>query len=97
VAPRGTRSLLAVECKYYGNHLSLHLARGFQGLQNDLGLKHPFFVANINAPRVERYLSYHNKRWGHGVLPRTTEEDYFIGAVREALKQHVAVRGALAP
>ncbi len=97
VAPRGSRSLLAVECKYYGTHLSLYLARGFQGLHNDLGLKHPFFVANINSPRVERYLSYHNRRWGHGVRPQSTEEACFIGALREAFKHHVAVRGVLAP
>jgi hypothetical protein len=97
VAPRGSRALLAVECKYYGTHLSLYLARGFQGLHNDLGLKHPFFVANINAPRVERYLSYHNRRWGHGVIPQSQEEAFFIGAAREAFKQHIAVRGVVAP
>lgn len=83
VAPRGSRSLLAVECKYYGTYLSLYLARGFHGLHTDLGLKHPFFVANINSPRIKRYLSYHNRRWGHGVVPQSAEEGYFIGAVRE--------------
>lgn len=69
VAPRGSRSLLAVECKYYSNHLSLFLARGFHGLHSDLGLKHPFFVANIRAARIERYLSYHRRRWENGVMP----------------------------
>lgn len=97
VAPRGTRCLLAVECKYYGTHLQLYLARGFHGLHSDLGLAHPFFAANINAPRVERFLSYHRRRWAHGVVPRSAEESYFIGAVRESFKQHVAVRGVLAP
>lgn len=93
VAPRGTRCLLAVECKYYGTHLSLHLARGFHGLHADLGLRYPFFVANIGAPRVERYLSYHNRRWSHGVMPGTNEESYFVGVAREAFKHHMAVRG----
>lgn len=97
VAPRGSRALLAVECKYYGTHLALYLARGFHGLHSDLGLRHPFFVANINSQRVERYLSYHRRHWEHEVVPGSPEEQYFIGAVRDAFKSHIAMRGVLAP
>jgi len=97
VAPRGSRSLLAVECKYYTSHISLYLARGFHGLHSDLGLKHPFFVANIRAARIERYLSYHQRRWENGVMPGTSEAAYLEGLIRDAFKQHMAVRGALAP
>lgn len=97
VAPRGTRSLLAIECKYYATHLSLYLARGFHGLHADLGLKHPFFVANLRAPRIERFLSYHNRSWENGVLPATPQATYFEGLVRDAFKRHQAVRGVLAP
>jgi hypothetical protein len=97
VAPRGTRSLLAVECKYYANHLSLYLARGFHGLHTDLGLKYPFFVSNVRAPRVERYLSYHNRSWENGVLPGASEAAYLEGLIRDAFKRHIAVRGVLTP
>jgi len=54
VAPRGTRSLIAIECKYYTGYLSLQLARGFHGLHADLGVKNPYFIANLQAQRVER-------------------------------------------
>jgi hypothetical protein len=97
VAPRETRSLLAVECKYYSSHLALHLARGFHGLQADLGLKYPFFVSNVRAARIERFLSYHNRKWEHDVMPSLAEERYFEGQIREAFKNHRAVRGSLAP
>jgi hypothetical protein len=95
VAPRGSRALLAVECKYYATHLTLALARGFHGLHTDLGLQHPFFVANIRAPRIERYLSYHKRTWENGVMPGSTEATYLEGLMREAFKKHIAVRGVL--
>jgi hypothetical protein len=95
VAPRGTRSLLAVECKYYASHLSLYLARGFHGLHSDLGLKFPYFVANLRAGRIERYLSYHNRTWENGVIPASLEAVYLEGLMRESFKKHIAVRGVL--
>ena len=97
VAPRGSRSMLAVECKYYANYLSLHLARGFHGLHADLGCAYPFFVANLRASRVERYLSYHRRAWEHGVMPRSTEAVYLEGLLRDSFKKYIAVRGVLAP
>ena len=54
VAPRGTRSLIAIECKYYAGHLSLQLARGFHGLHADLGVKNPYFIANLKAQRIQK-------------------------------------------
>jgi hypothetical protein len=97
VAPRGTRSLIAIECKYYASHLSLDLARGFHGLHADLGLKYPFFVTNLRAQRIERYLTYHNRNWESGVIPRTQEVAYFEGQVREAFKKYQSISGILAP
>lgn len=94
VAPRGTRSLIAIECKYYASHLSLDLASGFHGLRADLGLKHPFFVTNLRAQRVERYLTYHNRNWESGVVPRSREVVYFEGQVREAFKKYQSISGA---
>ena len=97
VAPRGTRCLLAVECKYYASHLSLYLARGFHGLHSDLGLKHPFLVSNVRAPRIERYLNYHNRSWENGVVPHSDEAQYLEGLMRDAFKRHIAIRGVLSP
>ena len=97
VAPRGTRSLIAIECKYYASHLSLQLARAFHGLHSDLGLKYPFFVTNLRAQRVERYLTYHNRSWENGVIPHSREAVYFEGLIRESFKKYQSARGALAP
>jgi len=95
VAPRGTRSLLAVECKYYAGHLSLYLARGFHGLHSDLGLKFPFFVSNMRAQRIERYLTYHNRSWETNVIPSSREERFFESQVREAFKRYQSTQGRL--
>ncbi|NHC15958.1 hypothetical protein [Motilibacter deserti] len=97
VAPRGIRCLLGVECKYYATHLALHLARGFHGLHSDLGLLHPFFVANIGAPRIQRYLSHHKRKWEVDVLPGGNAARYLEGQFREAFKTYIAMRGTLAP
>jgi hypothetical protein len=97
VAPRGTRSLIAIECKYYSGYLSLYLARSFHGLHADLGLKYPYFVTNLRAQRIERYLTYHNRNWENGVVPHSREATYFEGQVREAFKKYQSIHGALAP
>jgi hypothetical protein len=97
VAPRGSRSLVAIECKYYASYLSLNLARGFHGLHSDLGLKYPFFVTNLRAQRVERYLTYHNRNWENSVIPNSREATYFEGQIREAFKKYQSIRGVLAP
>ncbi|MGH2777281.1 MAG: hypothetical protein ACRDJB_01380 [Actinomycetota bacterium] len=77
--------------------MSLYLARSFHGLHSDLGLKYPFFVGNLRAQRVERFLSYHNRSWENGVMPGSREAVYFEGQVREAFKKHQSVRGVLVP
>jgi len=97
VAPRGTRSLIAIECKYYAAHIPLHLAREFHGLHSDLGLKYPFFVTNLRTQRVERYLTYHNRSWENGVVPYSREAVYLEGLIREAFKKYQSIRGLLAP
>jgi hypothetical protein len=96
VAPRGTRSLIAIECKYYAGHLSLQLARGFQGLHADLGVKNSYFIANIKAQRIQKYLNYHNRKWEHGVLPASKESDFFVSQLREAFKGYQSREGTQA-
>jgi hypothetical protein len=95
VAPRGTRSLIAIECKYYAGHLSLQLARGFHGLHADLGVKNPYFIANIKAQRIQRYLTYLSRNWENGVIPNTREATFFVGQLREAFKKYQSSEGML--
>jgi hypothetical protein len=95
VAPRGTKALIAIECKYYAGHLSLQLARGFHGLHADLGIKNPFFIANVTAQRVERYLTYHNRNWENGVIPNSKESTFLVGQIREAFKKYQSSEGRL--
>lgn len=97
VAPRGNRALLAIECKYYASYIALHLARGFHGLHSDLGVKHPFFVTNLRAPRIEKYLTYHNRSWESGVIPAVKETTYLEGLIREAFKKYQSTHRALSP
>ena len=77
VAPRGTRALVAIECKYYAGHLSLGLARGFHGLHADLGVKNPYFVANLKAQRIQRYLTSLGRNWESGVVPNSLDATFF--------------------
>jgi hypothetical protein len=96
VAPRGTRSLIAIECKYYAGHLSLHLARGFHGLHADLGVKNPYFIANLHTQRIERYLTTLGRNWENGVIPNSREATFFVGQLREAFKKYQSSEGWLA-
>jgi hypothetical protein len=96
VAPRGTRSLIAIECKYYAGHLSLQLARGFHGLHADLGVKNPYFIANLQAQRIQRYLTYLGRNWESGVMPHSQEATFFVGQLREAFKKYQSSEGSLA-
>jgi hypothetical protein len=97
VAPRGTRSLIAIECKYYAGHLSLRLARDFQGLHADLGVKNPYFIANIKAQRIQRYLTSLSRNWESGVIPDSQEATFFVSQLREAFKKYQSSEGLLAP
>lgn len=95
VAPRGTRSLIAIECKYYAGHLSLQLARGFHGLHADLGVKNPYFIANLRAQRIQKYLTYLSRNWESGVIPDSQEATFFVGQLREAFKKYQSSEGSL--
>jgi hypothetical protein len=97
VVPRGTRSLIAIECKYYAGYLSLHLARGFHGMHADLGVKNPYFIANLRAQRIEKYLTSLGRNWERGVIPDSQEATFFVGQLREAFKKYQSREGGLAP
>ena len=97
VAPRGGRSLLAVECKFYTSILKLGLARGFEGLHADLGTRHTLFVANLNAVRVARYLNHRRRTWEQTVRPGAQQVTHVESLIREAFKDHCARNGQLLP
>ncbi|WP_157437526.1 hypothetical protein [Actinoplanes subtropicus] len=97
VAPRGGRSLLAIECKFYTSNLKLGQARGFEGLHADLGTRHTLFVANLNAVRVARYLNARRRIWEQTVRPGAQQVTHVETLIREAFKDHCARHGQLLP
>jgi len=70
VAPRSSKMLLAVECKFYSTPLQLHLAREFIGLTSDLSSKsESIFVTNSYSDSIERLLSARKKTWEDNIKP----------------------------
>lgn len=69
VAPRSSKLLIAVECKFYSTPLQLYLARAFIGLTTDLSAKKPVFVTNSYSDSVEKLLSGHRIDWEHKLAP----------------------------
>jgi hypothetical protein len=80
IAPRGSRCLLAIECKYYTNGLGLELARNFEGLHADLRSGHELFVANADSTSVFRYLSRRQRRYERCVVPGTDQVSYLCSS-----------------
>jgi hypothetical protein len=91
VAPRGSRCLLAIECKYYvATRLDLGLARNFEGLQADLKSKGAIFVANLDSHSVRKYLGSRRREYEHNVSPGTYEADALRQTVRRAFRGYVS-------
>jgi hypothetical protein len=75
VAPRSSKIILAVECKFYTTNLQLHLAREFIGLSSDLyGSSEQIFVSNTSSDTVERLLTSRRKIWDHNIQPASNSE-----------------------
>lgn len=89
VMPRSRRCLLAVECKYYVSSLPLGQARGFVGLNADLGNNKALFVANNSSDNVARYLNHRKTGWEHYVLPRSSQAKHLSSEIRKAFRDHV--------
>lgn len=84
VAPRGSRCLVAIECKYYvATRLDLSLARNFEGLQADLRAKVGIFVANLDSRNIRRYLVARTREYEHNVSPGS----YEVGALQETIRK----------
>lgn len=90
VMPRCRRCLLAVECKYYVSNLPLGQARGFVGLNADLGQNKALFVANTSSDNVVRYLDHRKAGWEHLVLPHSSQAENLSSEIRKVFRHHVS-------
>ncbi|MFI7130150.1 hypothetical protein ACIBQ1_30960 [Nonomuraea sp. NPDC050153] len=92
VAPRSKSCALAMECKFYTtSHLSLGLARGFQGLVSDLASNaRPTFVANISTPSVRRYFGHKNRHWEDEAVPGSRSIPNLRSKIRDAFKFYLS-------
>jgi hypothetical protein len=91
VAPRGSKCLLAIECKYYTTHLGIELARNFEGLHADLRAQHELFVSNTSAPNVLRYLSARKREYEPLVAPSAPDRVQEVRSqIRRAFKSYLS-------
>lgn len=75
ISPNSSKSILAVECKYYTSNLQLHLARSFMGLVTDFSSStRYFFVSNTSSRTVEQLLAHHRKHWEKNIIPSSITE-----------------------
>lgn len=90
VIPRSRYCLLALECKYYCSNLQLGQARGFVGLNVDLGSNKALFVTNVTSTSVVRYLDHRKTNWEHHVLPGNPQVEHLCSEIRKAFRSHVS-------
>ncbi len=91
IAPRGSKCLLAIECKYYGSNLKIRDARNFEGLHADLGATHTLFVSNVGAPNVTKYLASRNRWEEREVVPSNMDQvGYTKNKIRESFKWYLS-------
>jgi len=72
VSPRAAKILLAIECKFYGSDLPLHLGRSFLGLVQEFSQNTScFLVSNvqIEEKNISRLLTKHKRKWQGRVVP----------------------------
>jgi hypothetical protein len=58
-------------------------------------VKNPYFVANLKAQRIQRYLTSLGRNWESGVIPNSLEATFFVGQLREAFKKYQSSEGQL--
>lgn len=91
IAPRGSRCLIAIECKYYvATTLELGLARNFEGLHADLKAKCSIFVANLDSQSIRKYLASRRRDYEHNVSPGSYEVGALQGTIRKAFRDFVS-------
>jgi hypothetical protein len=96
VHPRHGKVIMAVECKFYTNRVSLNLVRSFVGLISDISKRERFFVVNTPLSQrdtIQTYLSAHTQGWEHEVVPGSTNAlSRLMGAFQNTFKNYKARR-----
>ena len=92
VAPRSSKIVLSVECKYYSSNLGLGLARGYIGLVSDLSVEDPFFVTNASSSSVEKFLAHRAKHWEKEISPACQNDEVgrLFNVFRDVFKNYKA-------
>ncbi|MBP0459588.1 hypothetical protein [Streptomyces montanisoli] len=89
VAPRGSQSILIVECKYYVSNLGIGLARNFEGLRADIRTQSELFVSNIGSPSIVRYLDARKRGFERDVVPNSPQAGYLQAEIRKTFKSYL--------
>jgi hypothetical protein len=97
VHPRHGKVIMAIECKFFTNRVSLNLVRSFVGLISDISKKDRYFVVNtpLNpGDTIPTYLSTHTQGWEHEVVPGSANAlSRLVGAFQNTFKNYKARRG----
>ncbi|MEU9792351.1 hypothetical protein AB0E27_17305 [Streptomyces sparsogenes] len=90
IAPRGSQSVLIVECKYYVSNLDIGLARNFEGLRADIRTQNELFVANIRSSSIVRYLDARKRGFEPDVVPNSPQAGYLQAEIRKTFKSYLS-------
>jgi hypothetical protein len=90
IAPRGSQSVLIVECKYYVSNLGIGLARNFEGLRADIRTQNELFVANTRSSSIVRYLDARKRGFEPDVVPNSPQAGYLQAEIRKTFKSYLS-------
>ncbi len=90
IAPRGSQSVLIVECKYYVSNLGIGLARNFEGLRADIRTQNELFVANTRSSSIVRYLDARKRGFEPDVVPHSPQAGYLQAEIRKTFKSYLS-------
>jgi hypothetical protein len=69
-APRSSKVVLAVECKYYmQSAIGVNLGRSYMGLVSEVYKGDRHFVGTVDSNSVSKRLTTHNKKFELGLSP----------------------------
>ncbi|KNB52485.1 hypothetical protein [Streptomyces caatingaensis] len=90
IAPRGSQSVLIVECKYYTSNLGIDLARNFEGLRADIRTQNELFVSNTRSSSIVRYLDARKRGFEPDVVPNSPQVGYLQAEIRKTFKSYLS-------
>jgi hypothetical protein len=59
-------------------------------------VKNPYFIANMKAQRIQKYLTSLGRNWENDVIPDSQEAGFFVAQLRETFKKYQSSEGWLA-